>query len=117
MRSDYYGRTDSQPYASTEDGCGSLRILTSGLKIRRAENARWFVSPKDLFDGLRPIDNIGMGIEPNPNLPNADQLRIEPIDYFYKDEEIFRCPYAEVKTITQEQNYYSVIKIGYKNGR
>lgn len=114
VRSDYYGRTDSQPYASTEDGCGSLRILTSGLKIRRAENARWFVSPKDLFDGLRPIDNIGMGIEPNPSLPNADQLRIEPIDYFYKDEEIFRCPYAEVKTITQEQNYYSVIKIGYK---
>lgn len=115
VMSDYYGRTDSQPYASSEDGCGSLRILTSGLKIRRSDSAKWFVSPKDLFDGLKPIDNIGMGIEPNPSIPGADQLRIEQVDYFYRDEEIFSCPNAVgVKTITQEQQYVSVIKTGYK---
>lgn len=27
MKSDYYGRTDSQPYQSDEDGCGALRVL------------------------------------------------------------------------------------------
>jgi hypothetical protein len=65
-KSDYYGRTDSQPYNSNEDGCGSLRFLTSGLKIRRATNPAFFASLKDIFEGLRGIDNIGMGIEPNP---------------------------------------------------
>lgn len=115
VKSDYYGRTDSEPYASNEDGCGSLRILTSGLKIRNAENAKFFASPKDLFDGLKPIDNIGMGIEDNPNLPNAQWVRIEQVGYFYQDQEILACPgIPNAKFLTQEQLHWSVIKTGYK---
>jgi hypothetical protein len=115
VKSDYFGRTDSQPYTSSEDGCGSLRILTSGLQIRRAEVPKFFASLKDLFDGLRGIDNIGMGIETNPFIPNAQWLRIEPVEYFYSDEEILSLPYApEVKKSIQEQLHYSLIKVGYK---
>lgn len=115
VKSDYYGRTDSQPYTSTEDGCGSLRILTSGLQIRRAETPKFFSSLKDLFDGLKAIDNIGMGIETNPNIPNSEWLRIEPVEYFYTDEEILSLPYApSVKSAIQEQLHYSLIKVGYK---
>lgn len=115
VKSDYYGRTDSEPYASDEDGCGSLRILTSGLKIRRAEPAAFFASMKDLFDGLKPIDNIGMGIEDNPNMPNAQWLRIESVDYFYQDEEVLFLPAVpNATTAVQEQLHYSVIKTGYK---
>lgn len=115
VKSDYYGRTDSQPYASTEDGCGSLRILTSGLKIRRAENGKFFFSLKDGFDGLKGIDNIGMGIETNPNLPNAEWLRIEPVEYFYQDEEVLAFPFVpNAVENTQEQQHYSLIKTGYK---
>lgn len=69
VKSDYYGRTDSQPYTSAEDGCGSLRVTTSGLKIRKAPTPAFFASLKDMFDGLRGIDNIGMGIEDNPFIP------------------------------------------------
>lgn len=115
VKSDYYGRTDSEPYASTEDGCGGLRILTSGLQIRRAENPVFFASLKDLFEGNRGIDNIGMGIEVNPNLPNAEWLRIEPVEYFYQDTEILSLPFVpEAKSAIQEQLHYSLIKIGYK---
>jgi len=115
VKSDYYGRTDSEPYASDEDGCGSLRVLTSGLKIRRAENAAFFASPKDLFDGLKPIDNIGMGIEDNEEQPGAQWVRIEPVEYFYRNEEILSCPAVpEARVILQEQQHYSVIKTGYK---
>lgn len=114
-RSDYYGRTDSQPYSSPEDGCGSLRVLTSGLKIRRAENAKYFSSLKDLFEGNRGIDNIGMGIEDNPDIPGAQQLRIEPVEYFYRDEEILFLPKVpNAITAVQEQLYFSLIKTGYK---
>jgi hypothetical protein len=115
VKSNYYGRTDSEPYASTEDGCGALRVLTSGLKIRRAENARFFASLKDLFEGHRGIDNIGMGIEDNPNLPNTQWLRIEPVDHFYQDTEVLSLPYVPNAQIAiQEQLHYSLIKTGYK---
>lgn len=115
VKSDYYGRTDSQPYTSSEDGCGSLRVLTSGLKIRRAENAAFFASLKDLFDGLRGIDNIGMGIETNPFIPGFEWLRIEPVEYFYQDTEILALPAVPESEISiQEQLIYSNIKSGYQ---
>lgn len=115
VKSDYYGRTDSQPYSSEEDGCGSLRILTSGLKIRRAETAKFFASLKDMFDGLRGIDNIGMGVEDNPSLPGAQQLRIEPVEHFYQDIEIMAFHKApNAVTAIQEQLHYSLIKTGFK---
>jgi hypothetical protein len=115
VKSDYYGRTDSEPYVSEEDGCGSLRILTSGLKIRRAEPASFFASLKDTFDGLKAIDNIGMGIEDNPNVPGTELLRIEPVEHFYQDEEVLFFPAVpNATTAVQEQLYWSVIKTGYK---
>lgn len=115
VKSDYYGRTDSEPYASDEDGCGSLRILTSGLKIRRAENAKYFSSLKDLFDGLKGIDNIGMGIEDDTERPGEQMLRVESVDHFYQDVEILALPdVPDAKTAVQEQLHYSLIKTGYK---
>jgi hypothetical protein len=115
VKSDYYGRTDSQPYTSAEDGCGSLRVLTSGLKIRKAPNASFFASLKELFEGLRGIDNIGMGIEANPFIAGFDWLRIEPVEYFYQDDEILALPYVpEAEISVQEQLHYSVIRSGYQ---
>lgn len=114
VKSDYYGRTDSQPYTSAEDGCGSLRVTTSGLKIRRAPTPAFFASLKDMFDGLRGIDNIGMGIESNPFIPGFDWLRIEPVEYFYQDNEILALPFVpEAEISIQEQLYYSNIDSGY----
>lgn len=115
VKSDYYGRTDSQPYTSAEDGCGSMRIVTSGLKIRRAVPASFFASLKDLFDGLRGIDNIGMGIESNDFIPGFDWLRIEPVEYFYKDIEILAMPaIPEIDESIQDQLVYATIKSGYQ---
>lgn len=115
VKSDYYGRTDSEPYSSTEDGCGGLRMVTSGLKIRRAENPAFFSSLKDMFDGLRGIDNIGMGIEPNPFIPGYDWLRVEPIEYFYQDIEILAMlAIPELSEDIQEQLVYATIKSGYQ---
>lgn len=115
VRSDYYGRTDSEPYASDEDGCGALRILTSGLKLRRSPDGKFFMSLKDGFEGLRGIDNIGMGIEDNPSIAGAQQLRIEPVEHFYQDEEVLFLPKVpNAVTAVQEQLHYSLIKSGYK---
>jgi hypothetical protein len=54
VKSDYFGRTDSQPYTSSIDGCGSLEVITNGLYLRQFPNdkVRYAVSFKELFDGL-----------------------------------------------------------------
>lgn len=108
VKSDYYGRVDSEPYASPIDGCGGLRVITNGLRIRQAENKEFFVSLKDLLEGLNAIDNIGFGIE-------GDQLRVEPVEYFYQDTEVLKVPLVpRLETQTQQNLVRSVVKIGYK---
>lgn len=117
MKSDYFGRTDSQPYPSATDGCGSLRVLTSGLKLRKAENPKHFLSLKEYFEGLKAIDNLGMGIEDDAVLaiPGKQWVRIEPVEYFYQDVEILRLPYVPLAEIQMDPTKaYSIIKIGYK---
>lgn len=85
LKSDYYGRTDSLPYSSVDDGCGGLRVLSNGLKIRQATPENHFISLQDYFMGLRAIDNIGMGIESDP-IPYVNEwVRIEPVRYFYQN--------------------------------
>jgi len=107
IQSDYYGRTDSQPYASVIDGCGSLRVVTPGLKIRQATDKQFFASMKELMEGLRAIDNIGMGME-------SDRVRIEPAEWFYQDVKILDLPLVPgARFDTQSALAFSNIKYGY----
>lgn len=115
VKSSYYGRTDSQPFDFPSDGCGGLRFLTTGLKIRNALNPTFFASPQDLIVGLRAIDNIGWGIEDDPDRPGALLLRIEDMDYFYQDLEIMRCPFISKGNETvDESKSFATIRVGYK---
>ena len=107
VKSEYYGRVDSQPYSFDQDGCGALRVISSGLKIRRAETPKHFISLQDAFKGLRGIDNIGMGLEGN-------DVRIEPVEYFYNDTELLKLAgIPEAQTILDPNYAYSTINIGY----
>lgn len=115
VKSSFYGRTDSEPFSFETDGCGGLRTVTSGLKIRRAEEDKFFVSMKDLLEGLNAIDNIGFDIIEDPDIEGNSLLRIESVDYFYQDKEILRhdgIPKAD--TETEESKHYSRIDVGYK---
>lgn len=115
VKSEYYGRVDSEPFAFDSDGCGGLRMFTSGLKIRRAPEDKFFASPKDLLEGLNGIDNIGFGIEPDPDFPNQFILRVEPVDYFYQDNEmLIMDAIPEGEELMQEAMHYSKIHVGYK---
>jgi len=108
VQSDYYGRVDSQPYQSDANGCGGYRVLTPGLKIRQANDKQFFASMKQLLDGLRPIDNIGMGMQ-------SDRVRIEPAEWFYQDQELLVCDAApDVNIQIEQQLIYSNIIGGYE---
>jgi hypothetical protein len=115
VKSDYYGRVDSEPFSATTDGCGGLRTLTSGLKIRQAQDAKFFASMKDLVEGLNAIDNIGLAVDDDPDIPGGFIARIEDVEYFYQDQEVLRhdaIPEADEQT--EETRHYSKINVGYK---
>lgn len=115
MKSDYYGRYDSEPYTSSVDGCGSLRVLTNGLKIRNATTSNHFMSMRDFFEGLKGIDNIGMGIEDNAITGFGQWLRIEPVEYFYQNIKVLSLPFIPTADSTLQSSMgYSVIKTGYQ---
>jgi hypothetical protein len=115
VKSEYYGRTDSEPYSFDTDGCGGLRSLTSGLKIRNAEEDKYYLSLKDAIEGLNGIDNIGIGVEPDPIFSTALILRVEDVAYFYQDNEILRHAYVpEADTVIEENGHYAKVNVGYK---
>lgn len=115
VKSSYYGRTDSQPFSFDADGCGGLRMLTSGLKIRRAPDGKFFASLKDIFEGLNNIDNIGFDLADDPDNAGKLIMNVEPIDYFYRNQQVFiitNIPRGVDEM--QEQMHYSKILVGYK---
>lgn len=111
--SEYYGRTDSAPFSHSANGCGAFRALTTGLDIRNVKkkdgtDPALFVSMEELFNNLRTIDNIGMG------MMGDGVIRIEPYKFFYKPSVIFSC--ENVNNITlkvQSDEIYSLFKFGY----
>lgn len=115
VKSSYYGRTDSQPFAFDQDGCGGLRFLTSGLKLRNAPDGKFFFNLKRAVTDLQCIDNIGMDVVPDDTAAGNYIARIEDLDFFYRDVEIFRCLNIPIATGGLDNSkYYSTYNNGYK---
>ena len=119
--SEFYGRTDSEPYSHPADGCGSMKVITDGLRIRRQENkipgqtTPYTVSLKDLFEGLNPIDNIGIGLEDDTNRVGYKRLRVEDWRYFYNQNVIMQCAGVnKIKRQVYAKEIYSIFKFGYQ---
>jgi hypothetical protein len=138
--SDYYGRTDSQPFAAAADGEGSMRVLTKGLIMRGLQarqavlNAKggyldnfnssqsnilnnvniFSLSFEDVFNGLDAIDCIGMGLEDDPTRPGKQRLRVDQWDRFFTDDVILTCDFVDkIETKTKSGKFYSQLNFGY----
>ena len=118
--SEYFGRTDSQPYSQLADGCGSMEAITKGLFIRRQENhngntAAMAISMKNMWDGLNPIHHLGYGFEPDPARPGFNRLRVEPWQYFYNTDVVMQCiGVNNITTKVMEKDHYSTVVAGYQ---
>lgn len=118
VKSNYYGRTDSNVNPVPQNGEGSLKVVTSGLRIRKATNEDGSepllsLSFTDVFKGIQPIDNVGYGF-----VWENDQriLRVEPYQWFYSDSTILleiNNPKSK-KTYVDINNLFSSFKTGYK---
>lgn len=113
VRSNYFGRTDSEPDSYDSDGCGGLRVLTTGLYLRKAEKPTFFLSMRELMEALRSIDNIGFAVE--TALDQTNQIRVESVDDFYRDTELLRMDnVAEVTKTVKTEEIFGIIKNGYE---
>lgn len=117
--SDFFGRTDSEPYTTSIDGEGSLLCFTNGLLIRGytlldGSRPPMPVSLKEMFEALNAIYNIGMSIESDPHRTGMNRLRIEPMQHFYQPDVILICDnVGEVSTENQAENYIGIFRTGY----
>lgn len=113
FKSDFYGRTDSQPLAYEIDGCGSFRAFTNGLQLRKAllqdaTNPNPFLSFKQYFEDQQAIDLVGIGVEENK------YVRMEPIRYFYKDIIVFVADGVnKLEESVMQDRIYNNFKFGY----
>jgi hypothetical protein len=118
--SEYFGRKDSQPYSVSQDGCGALEAITSGLFLRdivkKDDNDVVFTqSLKDMWEGLEPIHHIGIGIENDSRRPGYKCLRVEPWKYFYSQDIILTLDGVdEIAIEAQESEHYSTFTFGYE---
>lgn len=124
--SEYFGRTDSQPYSVSSNGIGSMEALAKGIYIRNQQNrvagqpSIFSLSMKDVFEGVEPIHHIGFGIEDDPSRTGYKRLRVENWKHFYTDtgtsaDIIMNC--IGVKNIERkiiEAKNYSTFQFGYE---
>jgi len=124
--SEFFGRVDAQPFTTmtttAADGCGSHLALMNGLMIRNMHLAtdrdvpsRLPLSIKDLWDGLNPIYNIGMGFEPDPTRGGGfNWLRVEHWQWFYENDISIECKGVDNVTRTAvSADHVSIFKFGY----
>lgn len=124
----FFGRYDSLPYThqlpseipTNTWGCGGLLSLTNGLKIRNALNNdgneySLKVSMKDVFEAMKSVYNIGMGIEYDEFKNDGSKLiRIEPYKYFYNDSVVFTATFPKkVEKRVNTNKYISLVDVGY----
>lgn len=117
VKSAWYGRPDSDINPSADWGAGSLKAITSGLKIRNAfltDGTEPYLSLSflDLLKGFSPIDNLGWGIVKEND---KTYVRVEPWYWFYKDEVVLTVKDAPsvIRTINPKE-VYSRFNFGYK---
>ena len=118
--SDYFGRTDSQPYAVSSNGIGSMEALAKGIYIRNQQNRIvgqpnvFSLSMKDVFEGIEPIHHIGFGIENDPNREGFKRLRVEHWKHFYTNDTIMECiGVNNIQRKMVESKSYSTFQFGY----
>lgn len=117
VKSNWFGRPDSEINPAISTGGGSMRCLANGLRIRNAtltdgSDGYFSVTMKELYDSLNAIDNIGMGFSVENGIL---YIRIEPWKWFYKSNTVLTINSPSRKTREVDtDNIFSRVKIGYK---
>lgn len=96
-------------------GCGNKLVITNGFNIRGEElTERTYIktSSKKIVENLTKLFCLGWGVEYN-NI-KQEVVRIEPVEYFYQDNEILLLDnISDYKKEVDSSKYYNEIEIGF----
>ena len=111
LRSDFLDRTDR---GAAADGCGGLNMIANGYFLRGIADEPE-ATLKDTLDSILAIYGLGWGFE----YDSGYYIRIEPMEYFYTDNEILDLgsPVKELDSYTEtsfDDLLINNVKVGYK---
>ena len=116
VKSEWYGRPDSQIHSTASFGGGALKAVTNGFKLRNTvgiagQNYNINTSFKNIFESLNAIDNIGYGFSKEDD---EEFIRVEKSSWFYKSNIILSIenPSNKKRRLNQD-SIFSKLKIGY----
>ncbi len=115
--SEYLGRTDSQPYNQSSDGCGGMIGLTNGLFLRRIEDVytgdktpKLALSFNDVINAVNAVNPVGFAIELNGD---DEVIRVENWEHFYNDMVVADIGSVTVKKSPNLKLHFKNFKTGY----
>lgn len=121
VKSDFFGRTDSQPYKSEVDGCGALESITTGLLIRQIDVAKdtnakpvFSVSMNDILDACNAIWCVGIGLETDQERQGSQVIRLEQGKYFFQEDVILDLGPVNLKKSAKYELMYNIFRVGYE---
>lgn len=118
--SEFLGSTQNTTKQYGANGCGWMYIILKGLQIRQytLTEKPFFISFKEIWDGINPIFNLGLGYE---TIDDNQVIRIEEKGHFvssgYLIDEGVSINFSGVREIssTYDQEYiFKTVKTGYK---
>jgi hypothetical protein len=117
FRSDFLGSTLTNAAQYDEDGSGWPYVILKGLQIRQYSLTEkpFFASFKQIWDGINPILNLGLGYEMLDGSPETQIVRIEEKIHFCEDD--ISVNFSNVRDISSsydQELIFKTIKVGYK---
>ncbi|MDR1762762.1 MAG: hypothetical protein LBR64_02225 [Dysgonamonadaceae bacterium] len=116
VKSDWYGKWDSEVNPYSVYGGGSMKALINGWALRNGKLESGYQPPitltfKDAFNALNAIDNIGWGFSEENGILF---VRLERWQWFYKDDVILTINGAnDKKRVIDQDKVLTRLKIGY----
>lgn len=117
--SEFLGSTLTQTRSYAEDGCGWMYAIVKGLQLRQYTLAEkpFFISFKDIWEGINPILNLGLGYE---DINGSQVIRIEQKSHFVPSGATPSILFDNVREISASYDkdfIFKTIRMGYRQGK
>lgn len=115
--SEFLGSTLTNAKQYDADGCGWMYVILKGLQIRQytLTEKPFFISFKQIWDGINPILNLGLGYETLEGSPDHQVVRIEQKAHFLDDAIAINFGNVrEINSSYDQDMIFKTIKTGYK---
>lgn len=118
FRSDFFGRTNSEPHQYAATGCGAWTAITNGLNIRKLLDKNDTLFPivttfNDLFSSCDAVWNLGMKIEKDGT--GKEYIRVEPKEYFYNASPVLNLfQISDLRKYPAQDLIFNSYNVGYE---